>query len=82
VSTCKGCGAEIRYVRTPAKTFIPCDPDVILAWIHPGAVDKLVTIEGRVISVDLTGEGRPTCEGRVPHWATCPEADKFRGSKK
>ncbi|WP_420768732.1 hypothetical protein ACNR9V_03105 [Parageobacillus thermoglucosidasius] len=56
MAKCKGCGAEIVWIKTPNGKAMPCDPEKKV----------LVSDEGEIVS------------GRVPHWATCPAANKFK----
>jgi hypothetical protein len=56
---------------------MPCDAQPVAYW--PGKKDKIVTPNGEVISCSLTGDpGKETGIGYVTHFATCPEANKFR----
>lgn len=75
MSACRGCGAPIRWVRTEHGNLMPIDPD-------PDP-------DGNVELVDDLGEelvaivhAQPTLTGGdrwMPHHATCPDADQFRG---
>lgn len=77
--TCRGCGAEIIFIKTANGKAIPCDPGTVTYWERKGAKDKIVTPNGEVISCDYEGKvGKETGVGYIPHWATCPEADRFR----
>lgn len=82
MTTCKECGATIIFVKTPAGKWMPCDEG-----LHPYVQDSLgkdfvVTDKGEVIRCRLSYTNRfPTGMARIPHWATCPHADKFRRRK-
>lgn len=78
-SKCRGCGAEITFVRTTAGRLMPCDPPLVPYWARAGAPGKVVTIGGRVVSCDFEGaRDKVTGCGRVSHFATCPAARRFK----
>lgn len=66
-SRCKACGAEIAFLKT-GKGFMPTD------WESLNPVDKRNYIEGLRVEFDAK-------RGHVSHFATCPEAAKFRKAK-
>jgi hypothetical protein len=79
---CKGCGAEIIWIMSPAGNVIPCDPIPVPYWQRSKAKGKIVTRNGEVISCELYGDPETaTGIGYVPHWATCPKAGEFRRKK-
>lgn len=79
MAKCKGCGAEIIFIRTAGGKSMPCEPAQLPYWARNGAKDKIVTPNGEVISCDYAGEiGKETGLGYLPHWATCPAGDRFR----
>ena len=80
--TCRGCGAEILWVKTAGGKSMPCDPGLTPYWEQPRAAGKVVTPNGEVISCVFEGEpAKTTGLGYVSHFSTCPEADKFRRKK-
>lgn len=44
-SRCRGCGAEIVFVKSEKGKFIPCDPKMVPYWERPGAAGKVVLQE-------------------------------------
>lgn len=61
---------------------MPCDPPLVPFWAKFRAKGKVVTLTGDVVSCEF--EGAPddlTDVGRIPHWATCPNADQHRRRK-
>ena len=85
--TCKGCGAIIRWLKTPSGKSTPVDPDWLSEWVteEPLSGSRRVTLvpgDGRkpetgwVASVITPGSRQ--IEGYVPHFATCPKAEQFR----
>ncbi len=66
-SRCKACGAKIAFLKT-GKGFMPTD------WESLNSVDKRNYIEG--LRVEFNEK-----RGHVSHFATCPEAAKFRKAK-
>ena len=78
-SRCRGCGAPLTWVGTPKGKYIPCDPPFIPYWKDNKGDTMIVNGNGEVIRCFLEGDpDKVTDAGRMPHWATCPEADMFR----
>lgn len=76
---CKSCGQEIKWIQTSGGKNMPCDPTIVMYWAKPKSKDKIVTQDGKVINCNLDGDPvKATGVGYVPHWATCPHADKFK----
>lgn len=78
MARCKGCGAEIDWIKTRAGKNMPVDPEPVFVAVDDGS-DVFVTDEGEVIH----GRTVPTNDGSaevafVSHWATCPVAGQFR----
>ena len=78
MSTCRGCGARIEWIKTRSGKMMPVDPEPV--FVTEGGTMKFVTDEGDVISGQVTEETTDTV-AYVPHWATCPEANSFRRRK-
>lgn len=64
MSTCRGCGKEIRWVIDPHNTNIPLDMRPPIYQI----VDDPDADTPRVMRVPMAG---------VSHFATCPQANQF-----
>lgn len=80
---CKGCGAEIVFVKMKSGKSMPCDPEPTPYWEKRGGETKVVTQDGLVVSGDISRmphghSGEATGVGYIPHWATCPAANQFR----
>ena len=78
MARCKGCGAEIDWIKTRAGKNMPVDPEPVFVAVDDGS-DFFVTDEGEVIH----GREIPANDGSaevafVSHWATCPVAGQFR----
>ena len=83
VAHCRGCGAEIIWIRTPAGKAMPCNPERVCYWQNPTGYHRIVTPNGVVVSADLDVQRGPaTGLGYISHFATCPAADHFRGVTK
>lgn len=80
---CRGCGAEIVWVKTAAGKSMPCNPGMVPFWERPGASGKVVLQgSGKVISCDLDGlRDELTGFGYISHFSTCPQARGFRRKK-
>ena len=80
MSRCRGCGAPIEWITTAAGRSMPVDPEPVFI-IEGAGSDRFVTDEGEVVAGRraLPEEEGPACAvGFVPHWKTCPAADRFR----
>lgn len=79
MANCKGCGAEIIWIKTGGGKKIPCDQDQIMYWARKNAKGKVVTPNGEVISCLFEGDpNTATGIGYVSHFSTCPQAAKFK----
>lgn len=55
---------------------MPCNAEPVRFDYKLGSKDKVVTENGEVLPAEIRSDGSET--GYIPHWATCPEADKHR----
>ena len=81
MAKCKACGAEIVWIKTPKGKFIPCNEGMVPYKASKNGGEVVVTDKGQVVFCFLDFEGQPTGLGRTTHWATCPEAHKFKKEK-
>lgn len=87
MAKCKSCGAEIKFIRTLGGKSMPCNAEEVYYKYKLGAVDRIVTPNGEVLPcVFLDAETDDLSDasgyGYVPHWSTCPNADKHRKGKR
>ena len=81
---CKGCGREIIWVKSAKGKAIPCDPDLITFCPDKEGDQVYITEDGQYIrGYDKPADGNgfddwSARRGRVAHFATCPQADRFR----
>ena len=83
---CRGCGADIAFIKTVGGKSIPVDPDPVY-FIQEEDNEKFVTEAGEVkrgkkAHWRLTLSAQQPEKGYRPHFATCPQADKFRKKNK
>lgn len=78
MSRCRACGETIVWIRTTNGKNMPCDEEPVEYWSDESGNTNLVTNEGKVVRCSLTGNGAPSGTARVPHWATCEFAVRFR----
>ena len=58
---------------------MPCDDELVMYWAKKGAPGKVVTPNGEVISCEFDGDvSEATGLGYISHYATCPNAERFR----
>lgn len=80
---CRGCGSSIVWIKTAGGKSMPCDPDQVIYRARAGASGKVITPNGEVLSADLNVEPETaTGVGYISHFATCPQAKRFRKEKK
>ena len=71
MSTCKGCGKEIKWVKTSTGKNMPLDPKPV----------KMIQVKDRPVMDDVQVESIKTgysIDVYMPHWATCEKADQFK----
>lgn len=78
--TCKSCMAAIVWIGTAKGKSIPCDATPVYYIERPrSGKQRIVTPNGQVLACEYTTDPhKATGTGYVPHWATCPQADKHR----
>lgn len=81
MSTCRGCGATIEWIRMKSGKAMPVDPEPV--FVEEGGSQVFVTdegdtITGRQVWPTTQEEKARLTVAYVPHWATCPEARQFR----
>ena len=82
-SFCRACGAEIGFIKTVAGKTIPVNPEEVAYEQKAGGSLKIVTPNGEVLSAERPADPqKATGIGYISHFATCPEADKFRKRRK
>lgn len=65
----------------PPGRSMPIDPEPVFIVEEDGGRERFITDEGEVVAGRraLPEEEGPACAvGFVPHWKTCPAADRFR----
>ena len=79
MSDCKGCGAQIVWIKIGSGKSMPCDPELVTYWQKDKAAGKVVTPNGEVLSCEFKGNLEDaTGIGYRSHFASCPNADAFR----
>lgn len=77
--TCRGCGVKIVWIKTSAGKSMPCNPDPVTYWQKAKAAGKVVTPNGEVLSCEFEGDlHEATGIGYISHYATCPQAARFK----
>lgn len=80
MSLCRGCGAPLEWIKTAAGKSMPVNPEPVFV-IEGDGPDSFITDEGEVIRgraarQEEENNGLPVAF--VPHWKTCPAAERFR----
>lgn len=83
MSRCRSCRADVMWAQTTAGKAMPLDPDptplgnVQVQTVRTAErVTTLATVLGPLEVEALDGEARGKL--RMPHHATCPDADRWR----
>lgn len=83
MAMCRGCGANIEWIKTKAGKMMPVDPEPVM-FLEGEGREVFVTDEGET----FTGRRALPAEedmslqvGFVPHWSTCRRAGDFRKRK-
>ena len=80
---CRGCGADIAFIKTVAGKTMPVNPEEVAYEQKAGGSLKIVTPNGEVLSAERPADPeKATGIGYISHFATCPAADRFSGRKK
>ncbi len=82
-ANCRACGAEIMFIKTTAGKTTPVDAKAVFYIPDPKGKNLYVLPDGtteRGWTVPVQGDAAKI--GYVSHFATCPEADKFRKPRK
>ena len=88
ITNCRACGAEIGFIKTQAGKTMPVDAKSKWIATDPEGI-PFVLADGSVVKAkemacddyaEATKAGYQI--GYVSHFATCPEADKFRKPRK
>lgn len=74
MSKCKGCGAEIKWVKMISDNSMPVDKKpvkmiIIGEDLPEGTVSNFQPNRGHMVSVYM------------PHWTTCPKAKDFKNKE-
>lgn len=72
---CRACGARILWLKTTKGKNMPVDPGVIRFHVA-GGPETFVTVNGKVERGQRATAGNQW--GYISHFATCPQADRFR----
>lgn len=78
-TSCKSCGAKIKFIRNRAGRWIPVDDYPVTYKADYNGKDRLVTADGDVIACKSgVDTSEATGIGYVSHFATCPNAATHR----
>lgn len=76
---CAACGKPITWMKTKAGKSMPCDSQLVQYWEDENGQDKVITHAGEIVRCSLQGPGdERTGLGRVPHWGSCTNPNRFR----
>jgi len=80
ICKCRGCGAAIVWIKTPAGKNMPCEAGAVYYRRQDDAPGWLVLSDGSVVHGVVLNDlsEHPTGTGYIPHWSTCPQAESFK----
>lgn len=82
MTKCRSCGADIIWIITKTGRKMPCNAEPIffdLANMNDEGTKVFVKDNGTIAIGIENPEGQEV--GYISHFATCPEADKWRTKK-
>ena len=79
MARCKGCGAEIIFIKTTGGKMTPVNAEPVMFNYKLGAKDLVITGNGEVLPADIREDGKE--RGWISHFSTCPDAGKFRKNR-
>ena len=82
MTRCRACGAEIKFLKTPAGKMTPVNREYIPIMAMKNGAELFVLEDGSTIRGRRTLGSVADCYGYIAHFATCPEADHFRQLRK
>jgi len=77
-STCKGCGANVLWLKTTAGKWMICNRPLI-SFEPGGGPETFVQPDGKVVRGRRKENG--SAAGYIAHWATCPQRKDFKKEK-
>lgn len=78
---CRACGERIIWIKTTHGKNMPCNASAVVYWDTKKGSHTIVTQNGETIAkaeLDRDIADKATGLGYIPHWATCPAADRFK----
>ena len=81
---CKGCGAEIMFIKTVAGRTMPVDSKSV-RFAKGSGTETFVLLNGEVVHGTRLKEGQADPNemiGYISHFATCPHVADFRRERK
>lgn len=75
---CRSCGKPIVWIKMQTGNWMPCDEGMVPYKQDPEGPATVIAQHGEAIRCRLEFDGIPTGLARTSHFATCPDADKFR----
>lgn len=78
MSTCRSCGANIRWIKMQSGKYMPCDCPK-RSMMRGYGDDVIVTEDGNVVQGTFASyENGANISGYVSHFSTCPNAKQHR----
>lgn len=79
MSKCRSCGADIKFIKLKSGKWNPCDTQKRTVIIRDEGPEVLISEDGEIIKGRFASiEDGANAVGYISHFATCPNADKFR----
>ena len=83
ITNCRACGAPIGFIKTKAGKTVPVDEKSLNFLPDPEGNELFVLVGGSTQRGNRVEEESNSSQiGFISHFATCPEADKFRKPRK
>ncbi len=82
-TTCRACGAPIRFIKTKAGKTAPVNAEPVHFIPDPEGGDLFITPDGDAVrGWKIATESNAAYDGYTSHFATCTNPDYFRKPRK
>lgn len=83
ITKCRACERPIGFIKTKAGKTVPVDAESVNFLPDPTGKELFVLVDGSTQrGTRVEEESNSSQIGFISHFATCPEADRFRKPRK
>ncbi len=74
MANCRDCDAPLKFIKSKKGKWLPCNPEEV--ELDEVAEGTMVVLEDGDFFDVKPGAYQPGDTGFVPHWKTCPKAER------